>query len=113
MSWENVNGAWNFYKDGTLTSSGSGLKKGYVIRSTGTLVIGQDQDSVGGTFDVNQCYIGELSDLNVWNRVLSSQEILKMSRSCHGAVGNVKKWADFRSGIRGAVRFMSPSACEP
>ena len=113
MSWKNVNGAWKLYEDGTLTSSGSGLKKGHVISSTGTLVIGQDQDSVGGGFQDKQSFIGELSDLNVWNRVLSSQEILKMSRSCHGAVGNVKKWADFRSGIRGAVRFMSPSACEP
>jgi len=83
-----------------------------VINTNGILVIGQDQDSFGGGFVASQSYIGELTDLNVWNRVLTANEILKLSRSCHGGRGNVKKWSDFKVGLRGDVRVISPSACE-
>jgi len=83
-----------------------------VINTNGILVIGQDQDSFGGGFVASQSYIGELTDLNVWNRVLTANGILKLSRSCHGGRGNVKKWSDFKVGLRGDVRVISPSACE-
>ena len=83
-----------------------------MINKKGILVIGQEQDSFGGRFDSSQSYIGELTDLNMWNRVLSTDEILKLSKSCHGGMGNVKKWSDFKVGLRGDVRVISPSACE-
>lgn len=111
-SWENKAGSWNIYKDGVSQTSGSGLKTGYVIKTNGILTIGQDQDSHGGDFDATQGFIGELTDLNMWNRVLNATEILNLSKSCHGGEGNVKKWSDFKVGIRGDVRVISPSACE-
>ena len=111
-SWENKVGSWKTYKDGALQSSGSGLKRGYVIKTNGILIVGQEQDSFGGRFDASQSYIGELTDLNIWNRVLSASEISKLSKLCHGGWGNVKKWSDFKVGIRGNVRVVSPSACE-
>jgi len=111
-SWENKAGSWTIYKDGVSHASGLGLKTGHVINKKGILVIGQEQDSFGGRFDPTQSYIGELTDLNMWNRVLSADEILKLSKSCHGVTGNVKKWSDFKVGLRGDVRVISPSACE-
>lgn len=111
-SWENKAGSWNIYKDGVSEASGSGLKTGQVIKTDGILTIGQDQDSSGGDFDASQGFIGELTDLNMWNRVLNATEILKLSKACHGGEGNVKKWSDFKVGIRGDVRVISPSACE-
>ena len=111
-SWENKAGSWKIYKDGVSEASGSGLQIGHVINTDGILTIGQDQDSHGGGFDASQGFIGELTDLNMWNRVLNATEILKLSKSCHGAEGNVKKWSDFKVGIRGDVRVISPSACE-
>ena len=111
-SWENKVGSWKTYKDGALQSSGSGLKRGYVIKTNGILIVGQEQDSFGGRFDASQSFIGELTDLNIWNRVLSASEISKLSKLCHGGRGNVKKWSDFKVGIRGNVRVVSPSACE-
>ena len=110
-SWENKAGSWKIYKDGVSLASGSALKAGYVVKTDGILIIGQEQDSLGGGFDVNQRYIGELTDLNLWNRVLNATEILKLSKSCHGGWGNVKKWSDFKVGLRGDVRVISPSAC--
>jgi len=111
-SWENRAGSWKVYKDGVSQAKGSGLKTGHVINTNGILIIGQEQDWFGGGFDATQNYIGELTDLNMWNRVLDASEISNLSKSCHGGRGNVKKWSDFKVGIRGDVRFISPSACE-
>ena len=112
VSWENKGGSWKLYKDGSTAASGSGFKTGTAIQTNGILIIGQEQDSFGGSFDPTQNYIGELTDLNIWNRVLTAQEILSLSKSCHGGMGNVKKWSDFKVGIRGDVRVITPSACE-
>ena len=111
-SWENKGGSWEIYKDGVSQASGAGLKTGHVINTNGILIIGQEQDSFGGGFDATQNYIGELTDLNMWNRVLYTSEVSNLSKSCHGGRGNVKKWSDFKVGLRGDVRVISPSACE-
>ncbi|XP_068690525.1 neuronal pentraxin-2-like [Montipora foliosa] len=112
ITWESTNGSWKVYKDGSVQARGSQLKSGYKIKTNGILTVGQEQDSFGGRFDPNQSYLGELTGLNNWNRVLSPSEILEMSKSCHVGQGNVKKWSDFKVGIRGNVRVISPSACE-
>ncbi|XP_068690536.1 neuronal pentraxin receptor-like [Montipora foliosa] len=112
ITWESTNGSWKVYKDGNEQAQGSQLKTGYKIKTNGILTVGQEQDSFGGDFDPTQSYLGELTGLNIWNRVLSLSEILKISKSCHVGQGNVKKWSDFKVGIRGNVRVISPSACE-
>ena len=40
-------------------------------KTDGILNIAQEQDSFGGGFEANQNYFRELTDMNVWNRVLS------------------------------------------
>ena len=57
-------------------------------------------------------YIVELLDMNMWNRVLNANDILKLSRSCHAGRGNVKKWSDFKGWIRGGVRVIQPALKE-
>ncbi|WP_372895415.1 LamG-like jellyroll fold domain-containing protein [Stieleria sp.] len=42
---------------------------------SGGLVVGQDQDSVGGGFQANQAMFGSLAELAVWTRSLSAAEI--------------------------------------
>ena len=75
------------------------------------MIIGQEQDSFGGGFDANQNYIGELTDLNIWNRLILEDEISALSNSCLKAKGNVKQWSDFKVGIKGDVKMISPSVC--
>ena len=111
-SWENKAGSWKVYKDGVPQAGGVSFKTSQVIDTDGILVIGQEQDMFGGGFDADQSYIGELTDLNIWNRVLGDSEVYHLSKSCHGGRGNVKKWCDFKVGLRGDVRVISPSACE-
>ena len=47
-----------------------GHRIGYTIRAGGSLVLGQEQDSVGGGFDSTQSFQGTLTNVNVWSYVL-------------------------------------------
>lgn len=46
-SWKNT-GAWQFYKDGTMIKDDVGFQIGYTVHAGGSLMLGQDQDSVKG-----------------------------------------------------------------
>ena len=39
----------NFYKDGVLSANATNFKTGHVIRSGGSLMLGQEQDSTAPT----------------------------------------------------------------
>jgi len=108
-TWENTSGSWKLYKDGKVGAAGKGLKTGHVIRGGGALVLGQEQDAVGGSFDANQCFIGEMTGVNIWDHVIGEQEIKRMSRSCMGSVGNVFRWPDFKAHLKGSVKIIKPS----
>ena len=80
-----------------------------MIRGGGVLILGQEQDSLGGSFDANQCFIGELTGVNIWNQVINEQQINHMSKSCLRGVGNVFQWSDFKFHVKGSVRSIKPS----
>ncbi|CAH3014537.1 unnamed protein product, partial [Porites evermanni] len=109
VTWENSAGSWKMYKDGKVAASGKGISTGHVIRGGGVLILGQEQDSLGGSFDANQCFIGELTGVNIWNHVINEQQINHMTKSCLRGVGNVFQWSDFKSHVKGSVRSIKPS----
>ena len=82
---------------------------GYVIRGKGTLVLGQEQDTVGGGFLASQSFVGEMTGVNIWDRVFGGNEVVSLSKSCVAGEGNVYKWCDFEPHTRGEVQFMSSS----
>jgi len=98
LSWERSEGSWKFYKDGDLDEEGDNFKKGHQITQGGTLVLGQEQDAVGGGFESSQSFQGMLSHVNLWDNVLPGVQIQEMSKSCgpdDQYDGNVYKWLDF------------------
>ena len=114
LAWENTLGSWKFFKDGVVKDEGTSFKKGGNITEGGALVLGQDQDSVGGGFEASQSFQGMLSHVNVWDRVLDTSEIEEMSESClpnERNEGNVFKWTDFLS--QEGAKLVEPSPCVP
>ena len=92
-TWENKAGSWEiFIADGYSKADGKGLQTGHVIKTDGLLILGQEQDSFGGGFASNQNYVGLLTDLNIWDSVLSKTEILNLSKTCHAG------WVMLRNG---------------
>lgn len=113
VTWRNSDGAWKFYKDGVLHHHSINFKRRYIIKARGSLVLGQEQDGVATRFEPTQSFVGTLTNVNLWNYVLSGSTIKAYSRSCRSGRGNVYKWADFRYGIKGKTAVVIPSPCYP
>lgn len=111
-SWENTAGSWKFYKDGTVRAQGGGFKTGHVIKSGGSFLLGIEQDSPRGHFEVDESFKGVMTNVNVWDHVLSEEKIDSLSKSCLSGEGNVLKWSDFIHGRKGNTKLVTPSPCE-
>lgn len=69
-----------FYLDGALVDEEK-ITSEPIIASPNGLVLGQEQDKVGGGFALNQNLSGKVADLYVYNRALSQDEIKKLYES--------------------------------
>ncbi|NXT41216.1 AGRD2 protein, partial [Pelecanoides urinatrix] len=85
VTWQQENGTWAIYADGKRRASASGLcavgSAPQAIYGQGTFIIGQDQDSLGGTFREKESFSGNITDLHIWQKVLGVEQIEKV-RSC-------------------------------
>ncbi|NWR53120.1 AGRD2 protein, partial [Regulus satrapa] len=86
VTWQQENGTWAIYADGKRRASASGLcsvgpSAPQAISGQGTFIIGQDQDSLGGAFRAKESFSGNITDLHIWQKVLSAEQIEKV-RSC-------------------------------
>ena len=78
------------------------FQSGYTVQGGGSLMLGQEQDSLGGGLVSGQSFKGMLTNVNVWKRVLTAYEIKLLSRSCKATrAGDVYKWKDFLYGVKG------------
>ena len=111
-SWSSEGGDSKIYKDGKLVHEESRYERGQIIPGGGSWVLGHDQDTRGGGFDVDQMMQGEMTEANIWDSVLSDEEIKNFSTSCQSHLkGNVKSWKDFLSGVKGKVPIVQKPTC--
>ncbi|KAH0632064.1 hypothetical protein JD844_020125, partial [Phrynosoma platyrhinos] len=73
--WSSIQGRYWFYVDRRVVSMGSHFRKGYEIPPGGSLVLGQEQDSLGGGFEPSESFVGSLAGLALWDRVLAPGEV--------------------------------------
>ncbi len=80
----------------------------------GGLLVGQDQDSVGGMFDPNQAFEGVLDELRMFNRVLTPEQIAgDMSGGpISGTTPNLVGYWPFNDGFGEIARDRSPGASD-
>ncbi|XP_068216340.1 uncharacterized protein [Palaemon carinicauda] len=72
----------------------SPLSPDWALNMNGSLVLGQEQDTIGGGFDPNQVMVGDIAQLVFWDSMLSSEEVRALS-SCH----NIGKLEFFHSDL--------------
>ncbi|XP_054463220.1 pentraxin-4 [Anoplopoma fimbria] len=73
--WSSIQGRFWHYSDRLLASSGSNFRKGWEIPGGGSVVLGQEQDTVGGGFDPAEGFAGQVAGFRMWSRVLSPAEV--------------------------------------
>ena len=52
----------------------------------------QEPDNIRGGFDNHQSFLGDLSELNIWNYTLSEVDIMKMATCKIWLKGNIVSW---------------------
>ncbi|XP_065806071.1 neuronal pentraxin-2b isoform X2 [Labrus bergylta] len=108
MSWTTRDGQWDAYQDGEKLGSGDNLAAWHPIKPGGVIILGQEQDVVGGRFDAGQAFVGELSQVNIWDRVLKPAEIRSMANCSSYFPGNVISWLPSNVEVFGRGAFKRP-----
>ncbi|XP_073340889.1 C-reactive protein-like [Pagrus major] len=91
-TWDAVSGLAQVWIDGKpsnrkFISSGSNINGPIII------VLGQEQDSHGGGFDIKQSFVGMMSDVHMWDYVISPREIQNYANLFISFTpGNVLNW---------------------
>ena len=73
LTWDNR--AYVIYIDGAAVGSGTHTSTATSLNAGGTLIIGQEQDSIGGSFNSGQILRGAVGDVRIFNDVRTAEEI--------------------------------------
>uniref|UniRef100_UPI00398E445C C-reactive protein-like n=1 Tax=Pristiophorus japonicus TaxID=55135 RepID=UPI00398E445C len=108
VTWDSATGQTAFWINGrpTLTKF---LARDHTIAQPVVVMIGQDQDSLGGSFEEKQSFVGEQADVHLWDYVLSADEIKAVSQGCSLLGGNILNW-DRGEAVTGGIVSLQ-SAC--
>lgn len=70
------------------------------------------QDTLGGGFDATQAFVGELANLNIWNRKLSITEIYNLA-TCNSkaSTGDVFSWTESNIEVFGGATKWTFEPC--
>jgi len=75
-------------------------------------MLGQDQDSYKEGLESLQAFQGNMTNVNMWDRVLTVQELAALSQSCTGGgEGNILKWSDLKDKGEGQTTLFCSDAC--
>ncbi|RXN21786.1 pentraxin fusion -like protein [Labeo rohita] len=104
ITWDSATGLTAFWVDGHR-SVFQLYKKGHSIRPGGAILLGQDPDSYVGDFDAGQSFVGEITDVQMWDHVFSGTEIRAVCSNQEPYVpkGNMFDWNTIKYEITGNV----------
>ncbi|XP_038602014.1 pentraxin-related protein PTX3 [Tachyglossus aculeatus] len=110
-TWSSKEGSMSLWVNGEMVISTSGMSTDHIIPEGGILQIGQEKNGccVGGGFDEALAFSGRLTGFNIWDRVLSSEEIKSQTQgeeSCN-IRGNVVGWGITEIQPHGGAQYVS------
>ena len=71
----------------------------------------QPKDTLGGRFDASQALVGELSQFNLWDRVLKPAEVAALADCSSPVLGNIAPWTDLDVDVYGGAIKESLDPC--
>ncbi|XP_015236985.1 PREDICTED: neuronal pentraxin-2-like [Cyprinodon variegatus] len=111
VTWSTRDGVWEAFQDGVKKGSGQNLSAWHSIKPGGTFILGQEQDTMGDRFDITQSFLGELSDLQFWSRVLTASEIHTQATCGGHLVGDVMSWSEELVELHGGLTELPFEPC--
>ncbi|KAM6160600.1 pentraxin-related protein PTX3 [Erethizon dorsatum] len=109
-TWNSEKGHMSLWADGELVATTGDMATNHVVPEGGILQIGQEKNGccVGGGFDETLAFSGRLTGFNIWDHVLSKEEIRETggAESCH-IRGNVVGWGVTEIQPHGGAQYVS------
>ncbi|NWR68156.1 NPTX2 protein, partial [Bucorvus abyssinicus] len=112
ITWTTRDGMWEAFQDGEKLGTGENLAPWHPIKPGGVLILGQEQDTVGGRFDATQAFVGEMSQFNIWDRVLKAEDIMNIANCSINMPGNIIPWVDNNVDVFGGATKWPVETCE-
>ncbi|NXK51107.1 PTX3 protein, partial [Chauna torquata] len=94
-AWSSDNGTASLWVNGELAATAVGIADAHTVPDGGILQIGQEKNGccVGGGFDEALAFSGKLTGFNLWDRVLSTEDIAVQSGEDACSIrGNIIGW---------------------
>ncbi|XP_041824812.1 pentraxin fusion protein-like isoform X2 [Melanotaenia boesemani] len=105
VTWESISGATALFMDGrkSLTKI---YRKNHQVAGGGRVILGQDADSFLGKFDSSQSFVGAITDVNMWDSVLSDSTIKDVSSGIISQTGSIFDWDTESPTVNGNVKIV-------
>ncbi|NP_001006708.1 C-reactive protein precursor [Xenopus tropicalis] len=100
VTWESSSGTTAFWVDGKMSVRKT-YRQHHKVPGGGTVILGQDQDLQGGGFDASQSFVGEVTNVNLWDYVLPCE----FTSEAFALGGNVINWGEVQCKIVGEVKM--------
>ncbi|XP_045065266.1 neuronal pentraxin-1-like [Coregonus clupeaformis] len=110
VTWSSHSGGAELWING-LVGEEQYLRGGYTISPAGVFILGKEQDGFLGISDTG-AFVGQMTDVNVWDYVLSSAEIQEqMSCDTTSPKGSVFSWGVTHLSLYGGVQLETDYRC--
>ncbi|XP_053330378.1 C-reactive protein-like [Spea bombifrons] len=108
VSWDSETGVIELWVNGKLYPRRVS-NKGFTIPVPYSIILGQEQDSFGGGFDAKQSFVGELSDVHMWDYVLTPENIQKAWNNDFS--GSLISWTSLKYEAKGNALVLPKRQC--
>ncbi|KAG8449736.1 hypothetical protein GDO86_016396 [Hymenochirus boettgeri] len=90
VAWNSESGELDLWINGNLKPRRI-VRKGYTVNAKPIIIIGQEQDSYGGKFDASQSFVGEISDIQMWDKFMDPANIYTPDNNVYRPIINWNK----------------------
>ncbi|XP_061572731.1 C-reactive protein-like [Cololabis saira] len=101
-TWDSQSGLVQLWLDGQ-PSIRKFVSSGVNISGELMIILGQEQDAHDGGYDIKQSFVGMMSDVHMWDYILSPCEIQNYMNEQSFTPGNVLNWSALEYEIIGNV----------
>lgn len=111
-TWDSRTGLTQLWLNGLRTSQKL-VGQNYLVNGDLSIIVGQEQDAYGGGFDRNDSFEGDITDLHMWDRVVSACDLRSYMNQGSFSPGNLLNWNNLNFDVSGNVSIQDADFEEP
>uniref|UniRef100_T1IGV2 Pentraxin (PTX) domain-containing protein n=1 Tax=Strigamia maritima TaxID=126957 RepID=T1IGV2_STRMM len=102
-TWSAITSKWQVYINDQIYRTGY-INSGFAIQPGGVVTIGAVQDDAGEGYE-SEVLKGQVTELNLWDYVLSSKDVSRLANCTFPHEGNVIAWSEAMWEMYNGARF--------